>query len=519
MGLFDAKYCSICATKIGLLGGRKLADGILCKDCAKKLSPLFSDRRESTVAQIQAQLEYREANKADVAAFKPSKLFELNRYLFVDEENGTFLVNYRKAYENDNPDVIRLSQITGFEPEYKETKKEVKGKDAEGKEFSYKPPRWETEYEIGLNVKIDSPWFDEVSLKIGDDIVIPSVGNQPVEPFMSEEYRNAYVLMQEVENALLPPGQQRPLDVPPIVPRPGETVVSGADGAGSGALANASPIQSFYYAFDGSGNSYSYEVDALQDPPVFSYTARRYQDYGRMTNVTNELILARLKNLCDKYKIEQWSGFSKSAQGVLDGSGFTLTIGYADGTNLYARGTNAFPPRYGEFTRELDVLFTPLVTKVVADNKSRNVAGSLNSIMASFRQQGASGADSYEVLIFAAGLRSMNFDVTIRSDSGEFIERGVYRYRASLPNEAIRLGEFRNLIERYELVKWTGWDQTAPNFTNCESFQIDFAFEEGNIAARGTLHPEHYAEFRADFLRTLVAVIRNAKTYYGLREL
>ena len=41
MGLFDKKYCDICGDKIGLLGNRKLEDGNMCKDCAKKLSPFF----------------------------------------------------------------------------------------------------------------------------------------------------------------------------------------------------------------------------------------------------------------------------------------------------------------------------------------------------------------------------------------------------------------------------------------------------------------------------------------------
>ena len=50
MGLFDKKYCDVCGAKIGFLGNRKLEDGSLCKDCAGKLSPFFSDRRNSTVA-------------------------------------------------------------------------------------------------------------------------------------------------------------------------------------------------------------------------------------------------------------------------------------------------------------------------------------------------------------------------------------------------------------------------------------------------------------------------------------
>ena len=38
---FDKKYCDVCGDKIGLLGNRKLEDGNLCKDCAKKLSPFL----------------------------------------------------------------------------------------------------------------------------------------------------------------------------------------------------------------------------------------------------------------------------------------------------------------------------------------------------------------------------------------------------------------------------------------------------------------------------------------------
>jgi branched-chain amino acid transport system substrate-binding protein len=54
MGLFDKKYCDFCGEKIGLLGNRKLEDGNMCKDCAKKLSPFCDDRRSSTVEHIKA---------------------------------------------------------------------------------------------------------------------------------------------------------------------------------------------------------------------------------------------------------------------------------------------------------------------------------------------------------------------------------------------------------------------------------------------------------------------------------
>ena len=75
MGLFDKKYCDICGEKIGLLGNRKLEDGNLCKDCAKKLSPWFSDRRRSTVEDIKGQLTYREENREKAAQFCTTRSF------------------------------------------------------------------------------------------------------------------------------------------------------------------------------------------------------------------------------------------------------------------------------------------------------------------------------------------------------------------------------------------------------------------------------------------------------------
>ncbi len=40
MGLFDKNIATFAGKKIGLLGNRKLENGNLCKNCAKKLSPV-----------------------------------------------------------------------------------------------------------------------------------------------------------------------------------------------------------------------------------------------------------------------------------------------------------------------------------------------------------------------------------------------------------------------------------------------------------------------------------------------
>lgn len=87
--LFDKKECSICGGEIGLLGNRKLEDGNMCKSCAAKLSPWFSDRRQSTVDEIKEQLDYREANREKVASFRITRTLGERTKVLLDEDAGS----------------------------------------------------------------------------------------------------------------------------------------------------------------------------------------------------------------------------------------------------------------------------------------------------------------------------------------------------------------------------------------------------------------------------------------------
>ena len=126
MGLFDKKYCDICGEKIGLLGNRKLKDGNLCKDCAAKLSPFFSERKESTVEEIKEQLEYREANKEKVASFHPTRVIGGNMTLAVDEGQKLWLASRSSKWQNANPDILEFRQVTGVDYIVDETRSEIK---------------------------------------------------------------------------------------------------------------------------------------------------------------------------------------------------------------------------------------------------------------------------------------------------------------------------------------------------------------------------------------------------------
>lgn len=89
--MFEKKTCSICGGEIGLLGNRKLEDGNLCKECAGKLSPFFSDRRASTVEQIAEQLEYREANRQKVAELNVTRTLGCDMKVMLDEDAKRFV--------------------------------------------------------------------------------------------------------------------------------------------------------------------------------------------------------------------------------------------------------------------------------------------------------------------------------------------------------------------------------------------------------------------------------------------
>ena len=111
MGLFDKKYCDICGEKIGLLGNRKLEDGNLCKDCARKLSPFFSERRSSTVEDIKRQLAYRAENEKKLAGFAPSITFDGSKKVYIDPIGERFIVTGASNWRSSNPDLIAFSQV------------------------------------------------------------------------------------------------------------------------------------------------------------------------------------------------------------------------------------------------------------------------------------------------------------------------------------------------------------------------------------------------------------------------
>ena len=168
MGFFAKKNCDICGSKIGLLGNKKLEDGNMCKDCAKKLSMWFSDRREATVSEINDQLRYREENKEKVKNFVPNQRLGADIKILVDNSSRSFLVSFTGDVDDDNPDVIAIDDVNSCFVEVNESKNEIYQIDSEGKQVSYRIRRYEYFYDFWITISVNNPFFDEIKFKLNN---------------------------------------------------------------------------------------------------------------------------------------------------------------------------------------------------------------------------------------------------------------------------------------------------------------------------------------------------------------
>ena len=208
--LFERKICSICGEEIKLLGNRKLEDGNMCKHCAEKLSPWFDDRRHSTVAQIEEQLAYREANKEEVAKFNTTRVYGEWTKIYLDEDAGKFMVTdagSKKEIENANPDVVPFSKVTGCEVDIDENRIELKKTDKDGNSVSYVPPKYEYEYNFYIVIRVSHPYFDEIRVKINNSSVdVQVTGAQ--RPTTSAKYQQYKQTCEEIKATLLKERQE-----------------------------------------------------------------------------------------------------------------------------------------------------------------------------------------------------------------------------------------------------------------------------------------------------------------------
>ena len=91
----------------------------------------------------------------------------------------------------------------------------------------------------------------------------------------------------------------------------------------------------------------SYEI-TLRDG---TYTIQENEDDPRSIDPK---LVDELLEVIQMYDLESWDGFHGDNPDVLDGEDFSLELQFADGTSVYASGSNAFPENYHDAIAGID---------------------------------------------------------------------------------------------------------------------------------------------------------------------
>lgn len=220
--LFEKKECAICGGEIGLLGNRKLEDGNMCKKCAQKLSPWFSERRHSTIAEIEQQLQYREENLQALQNFHPSYRIGENDKLIAEEKNGVpyrFVVAQTNDYLEENADLILFKDVSSCVIDVDENRRELYQKNDKGEDVSYNPPRYAYSYQFYVKLKVENnPYFSDITFKLNNfsvDVNPETSGHMPgqgllgmllgtgtFDPTQAPEYQKYLKMCREIETIM-----------------------------------------------------------------------------------------------------------------------------------------------------------------------------------------------------------------------------------------------------------------------------------------------------------------------------
>ena len=169
------------------MGNQKLEDGNLCKDCAKQLSPWFSDRRRSTVEDIKRQLAYREENRGRASQFRTTRSYGEDCKVLLDEEHRWFTVTRARDLADANPDILDYTALTGCRVDIDESRTEQKREGPDGKEVTYNPPRYEYSYDFEVIISVNNLYFDEMKFRLNNSSVYIEPQNTMQRPMMGQQ--------------------------------------------------------------------------------------------------------------------------------------------------------------------------------------------------------------------------------------------------------------------------------------------------------------------------------------------
>ena len=200
--LFSKETCCVCGKEVGALKRKRLADGVICKDCAKGLSEWFTDYEGSTVEQVLHQLKMREANQAMLGTemFQTTAAYGDYGVILVSQPTGLFcalsypsdagLLGAKRAVTDVsqvidlNPDAVQLQAVRDVQIEIEEHRDEVTYEE-DDREVSYSPRHWEYEYQFKLVIEVEHPYLKTMKVRLNERSVrIENVGERASAPVL-----------------------------------------------------------------------------------------------------------------------------------------------------------------------------------------------------------------------------------------------------------------------------------------------------------------------------------------------
>lgn len=175
-GIFLKKnYCVICGAKASIWTRQVLSDGFLCSACAKQCSEHITRYRDFSTDDIVEHLRYRKENYESerLAEFVPTLSLGEYEILRVDENNGYWLLKTEKRFNNTNPDIFLLSQITDVKMiKKRECLNNFNENKKNGRKFKTKKNRFPIYgYWFYIIIKVNHPFFDTINMRINKYII------------------------------------------------------------------------------------------------------------------------------------------------------------------------------------------------------------------------------------------------------------------------------------------------------------------------------------------------------------
>ncbi len=136
--------------------------------------------------------------------------------------------------------------------------------------------------------------------------------------------------------------------------------------AAGGTKQAGEPLEIIAFSFTHNGSSmdqcYRYSA-SLEDDSIRMHTEELFSGGLVLDTLVTEPVLEQLGAIAGKYRLDLWDGFDKTKKSTRDGTSFTLSIALADGTTIYAQGSNKFPDGYSDAKSEIAALFVDLIDR------------------------------------------------------------------------------------------------------------------------------------------------------------